>query len=133
MREETWLEFIYRAVGTRPVEPEQYQHGSKEYVEAKVRWDAWHSYVEQIVRLARDPRTEGLVLYRNVQFDSSAFGQVAVMCYGKSRTHKNVEECAAGHLNDLPSERLYPQSYVDTRDKAKLTDVAEALAVPLDD
>lgn len=65
--------------------------------------------------LAREG-TVALVLYENQQLDSSAFGDSTAVAVGPGRTYKTVEEAAAGHLNDLPSQRQYPVAYVARED-----------------
>jgi hypothetical protein len=115
-------------VGSRPTDPQRFR-GEARY-EAQILWDEWHAYVAKIQRLALDARTSGLVLYRNVDFQSSQFGQQGILSYGPERTYQTVEACAAGWLNDLPSQRQYPQCYTICDDKATLVDVYELLVEP---
>lgn len=53
-----------------------------------------------------------LVLFRNDNFNSSAFGAQTVMVIGPPFTYKTVEEVEGRHLNDLPSQRQYATYYV---------------------
>ncbi len=52
---------------------------------------------------------DGMVVFENIQMDSSAFGRRTSMIYGSGCTYKKPEDCEGQHLNDLPSQRQYPQ------------------------
>jgi len=131
MEQLDWSSFIGRAAGTRPESPDRWRQRTKRRAEAQEKWDAWHQYIADIVRLARDPGTEALVLFENVQMDSSQFGRQTVMCVGPERTYKSVAEIEGRWLGDLPSERQYPGFWTDTRDKAALVDAFEVLMASL--
>ena len=53
-----------------------------------------------------------LVLFQNVAFDSSAFGRQSLLFVGgPDNTYKSVAETEGVWLNDLPSQRQYPQTF----------------------
>jgi hypothetical protein len=52
---------------------------------------------------------DGLILYVNIQMDSSSFGRKQAMVYGPGCTFKTPDD-APGWLNDLPSQRQYTQA-----------------------
>lgn len=58
--------------------------------------------------LARED-VDGMIVFENLQMDSSAFGRRTAMIYGPGCTYKKPEDCEGQHLNDLPSQRQYPQ------------------------
>lgn len=61
---------------------------------------------------ASDPTDEAMVYYQNVDMCSSQLGKSSVAVVGPSRGIPSLEAALKGHLNDLPSQRQYPQSYV---------------------
>ncbi len=71
------------------------------------------SIEERINRLAR--KADYLVVFENQQLDSSECGRRQVLGVGPGFTCETLEAAAEGHLNDLPSQRQYPVSYVDCR------------------
>ena len=52
-----------------------------------------------------------LVLFENVQMDSSAFGRRTALAVGPNCTYKSVAACEGRWLNDSPSQRQYPQKF----------------------
>jgi len=67
---------------------------------------------ETLEKAARNKATH-FVLFENLQFDSSAFGQLAVLLIGPSCTYKTIDEIEGQHLGDLPSQRKYPVAYCE--------------------
>jgi hypothetical protein len=67
---------------------------------------------DQLRRLATMPGTTHIVVFENIQMDSSECGAKSALGIGPMRTTKTLEEAAAGHLGDLPSQRKYPCAYV---------------------
>ena len=128
MKQLDWMTFMRKACGHPPIDPASPNVAKRARAKAQKAWDEWQAYVMAIVNLAHEPETEGLVLYVNMQFDSSQFGRQTVMCYGPSRTYKTVAECDGKFLYDMPSQRQYPQAYVDCLDKAILADPLPALS-----
>ena len=61
--------------------------------------------------VVRYPDAEAVVIFENVAFDSSAFGDRQALVVGPSNTFKSVEFCEGKWLNDLPSQRQYPQAF----------------------
>lgn len=62
--------------------------------------------------LERYPGAEGLVCFTNVAFDSSSFGKRTAIVVGPSNTFTSFKFCEGKWLNDLPSQRQYPDEYV---------------------
>ena len=60
----------------------------------------------------RFPDAEAVVLFENVAMDSSSFGERKVVIVGPDRGIESVAACEGKWLNDLPSQRLYPQAFV---------------------
>lgn len=71
------------------------------------------SLLGRITELAEDKGTTYLVLFENQQMDSSWFGARSCVPIGPHRTYETLESIEGGHLYDLPSQRQYPQAYVD--------------------
>lgn len=63
-----------------------------------------------IERLARED-VDGVVCFTNIALDSSQCGHRTAMIFGPGCTYKTIEECAAGHLGDVPSRFQYPQEF----------------------
>lgn len=61
-------------------------------------------------------RADALVLFVNQDFWSSNLGQRTVLAVGAEFTYKSVSELEGRHLNDLPSQRLYPVAFVELRE-----------------
>lgn len=53
------------------------------------------------------------VLFQNLDFNSSQFGQFTVVLGGNGFTLQTLEQAEGTHLNDLPSQRQYATAYVD--------------------
>jgi len=60
----------------------------------------------------RFPDAEAVVLFENVTLDSSRLGERTVCIVGPGRGIPSVAECEGQWLNDLPSQRQYPQAFV---------------------
>lgn len=58
------------------------------------------------------PDAVAVVVFENVAFDSSEFGARSALPVGPSNTFKSVEFCEGKWLNDLPSQRQYPQGFI---------------------
>lgn len=67
---------------------------------------------ERIVALLNSPGTVAVVCFENKQMDSSQFGARSALVIGEGRTYTTLESVEGQHLNDLPSQRQYPVSYV---------------------
>jgi len=83
----------------------------------EVTWPEFLAYFDpevhdQIKRVSRGAGVDAVVMFENVQLDSSALGRRTALVVGPGRTAKSVEACAGKWLNDLPSQRQYPQCFV---------------------
>jgi len=65
-----------------------------------------HGALEQ---LARDARY--IVVYQNIDFWSSRFGETSALRVGPGCQVESLEEALSIWLGDLPSERQYPVAY----------------------
>ncbi len=66
------------------------------------------------------PGVDGLVMFENVAFDSSQCGRRTAVVFGpKCELLKSREDAEGKWLNDLPSQRQYPQNYYE---KPRLAD-----------
>lgn len=70
------------------------------------------AYHRPIRDLLDQEHVQGIVVFENLQMDSSQFGNRGAVIYGTTCTYKTVEECAAGRLGDVPSRFAYPVAYV---------------------
>jgi hypothetical protein len=61
-----------------------------------------------VERMGRTNQAAALVLFRNLQLDSSRRGEMNVMAVGPECTYKTVDEVDGLRLGDLPSQRMYP-------------------------
>jgi len=55
---------------------------------------------------------EGMIVFENIQMDSSAFGDRSAVIYGPSCTLKSPADVDGKWLGDLPSQRKYPVYFV---------------------
>ena len=62
-----------------------------------------------------------VVLFENIDFCSSQFGRQTALCVGPTCTFKAVDEVEGHHLNDLPSQRMYPQAFAHVPEKTNGT------------
>lgn len=67
--------------------------------------------VSSVRAMAKKTAATGLVLFRNMDFNSSNFGCQSLVAIGPTCTYKVIEECEGKHLNDLPSQRQYPDMW----------------------
>ena len=81
----------------------------------------------RVLALARNPGTTQLVFFENQMLDSSSRGQSTVLAIGPSCTYKTIAEVAGKWLNDLPSQRQYPQFWCE----ANKTDARAANWCPI--
>ena len=65
-----------------------------------------HSALEQLARNAR-----WVVVYENLDFWSSRFGERSALRVGPGCTVESLEKALSIYLGDLPSERQYPVAY----------------------
>ena len=68
---------------------------------------------ERIGALLDRDGVSAVVCFENVCMDSSALGERTALIVGPSCTYKNVDACEGQWLNDLPSQRQYPQFAVE--------------------
>jgi hypothetical protein len=54
-----------------------------------------------------------LVVFQNITLDSSRLGDETILAIGPAMTYKTLAEVEGRHLYDLPSQRQYPQAFVD--------------------
>ena len=66
-----------------------------------------HGALEQ---LARDARY--IVVYQNIDFWSSRFGETSALRVGPGCQVESLEEALSIWLGDLPSQRQYPVAYL---------------------
>ena len=64
-----------------------------------------------IERMLSFPGTTGVVVYQCLNLSSRDIGACSFMRFGPDCTYKTLDECYAGHLGDLPSQRRYPVSH----------------------
>lgn len=86
------------------------------FVPAEVSTFARESVIADIEDRIRRYSPTHLVLFRNLQVDSSAFGQAQILAVGPRNTHKTLDELEGGWLNDLPSQRQYPTHFCVVRE-----------------
>jgi hypothetical protein len=67
---------------------------------------------EAIDATAKRMEATHVVCFENVAFDSSRFGDRSALCVGPNNTYKSPDDCEGKWLNDLPSQRQYPQNYM---------------------
>ena len=75
--------------------------------ELKSLFDA--SVHDALERLAQDARY--IVVYRNIDFWSSRFGETSALRVGPGCQVESLEEALSIWLGDLPSQRQYPVAY----------------------
>lgn len=63
-----------------------------------------------LTRMLQHDDVNGIVVFRNQQMDSSAFGHVTFMIYGPHCTYNAPPEPNT-FINDLPSQREYAVAY----------------------
>lgn len=68
---------------------------------------------------AKVPNTDYLVLFRNLMFDSSSFGDTAAAPVGAAWSMKNLEEISKVQLGDVPSTFKYPIGYIAAEELLK--------------
>jgi len=66
--------------------------------------------------LQRKTDATGLVLFENLQMDSSSYGRMTAMLIGPTNTYKSVEDCEGKFLGELPSHRQYPVAWVPRKE-----------------
>lgn len=66
---------------------------------------------QQILDGVKVQQATHVVLFENVDMSSSRIGERTVVFVGPKNTYKTPEECEGKWLNDLPSQRQYPQEY----------------------
>lgn len=66
---------------------------------------------ENIINVANREGVDGVVIFENVNLDSTACGSRTACIFGPGCTIKTIEQVDGMWLNDLPSQRQYPQSY----------------------
>jgi hypothetical protein len=77
--------------------------------EVKAMFDP--SVHDAIERLAQDARY--IVVYENLDFWSSRFGERSALRVGPGCQVESLEEALSIWLGDLPSERQYPIAYLE--------------------
>lgn len=65
--------------------------------------------------MAEKTAATGLVLFRNMDMSSSNFGCSSIVAIGPTCTYKTVEDCEGTYLNDMPSQRQYPELYCEVK------------------
>jgi hypothetical protein len=66
-------------------------------------------------RLPRRPETTHLVYFENTVLDSSHLGESSVLAIGPRHTYQSLTDVEGKWLNDLPSQRQYPQFWCDVK------------------
>jgi len=61
--------------------------------------------------LERYPDALGMVCYENLAFDSSQFGERAMLVIGPSNTIRTLEDVKNTPIGDVPSRFKYPVSF----------------------
>jgi len=72
-----------------------------------------HNLVAQSLK---NLESTGIVYFENLQMDSPRCGDHSVFYVGPNNTYKTVAECEGKWLNDLPSQRQYPQVWCDAKE-----------------
>lgn len=68
-----------------------------------------HLPIDKVHALVDRQGVRGLVIFMNHQMDSSAFGSCTALAYGSGCTYTSPQEMEGKWLNDLPSQRQYPE------------------------
>ena len=63
---------------------------------------------EKINKLLERTDVDGLIVFENMQMDSSSFAARSVVAYGPGCTYKSPADVEGKWLNDLPSQRQHP-------------------------
>ena len=71
--------------------------------------------VKQIRDWLDESGTEAVVLFRNQQMDSSAYGRQSCMVVGQDHTYGLAAECEGRWIGDTPSVRQHAVYYVRAR------------------
>lgn len=69
-----------------------------------------------IITAAIKNRAIAVVMFENQQMDSGYFGERTALCVGLTCTYQTVADCEGKWLNDLPSQRQYPQTWISGLD-----------------
>jgi hypothetical protein len=72
-----------------------------------------HAQIRRAVE--KYPRAEGVVMFENLTLDSSAVGQRQALVVGPDNSF-TLEKAEKSWLNDLPSQRQYPQNWCSAKD-----------------
>ena len=77
---------------------------------------AWENHECKSIPMVRewlkDPKTVGVVLFRNQDMWASKCGASSCVVVGPDKTYKTIEGCEGKWLNDLPSQRQYAECFV---------------------
>jgi hypothetical protein len=68
---------------------------------------------DRVLALARKRGTTHLVFFENNLLDSSHLDESSVVAVGPTNTFKSLSEIEGKWLNDLPSQRQYPQFWCE--------------------
>lgn len=69
-----------------------------------------------IIDRAKKPGTEAIVVFENLQMDSSRLGMRTAVPIGEPWTWKKLSDVVGRWLYDLPSQRQYPVAYAKADD-----------------
>ena len=72
---------------------------------------------DALERLARHARY--IVVYENLDFWSSRFGERSALKVGPGCTVESLEKALSIYLGDLPSERQYPVAYYEVKHESE--------------
>jgi hypothetical protein len=64
-----------------------------------------------VLELLNQPGAEGVILFRNLQMDSSHLGEESFVAFGPGLSVVTIAQAEGKHLNDLPSLRQYPVEF----------------------
>ena len=67
-----------------------------------------HKQMEEKLNM---PNVQGFILFENVTFDSSRFGDRTAVVFGNGYTYESWEIAQGKWLNDLPSQRQHATGY----------------------
>jgi len=102
MTEVTELEFVRRVLQLKSDED------LRTVLDAESRDDWGWCWLDELREQIAKVGATFLVNFKNMQLDSSHCGEGKPVLLGLNCTYKTVEEVTKGHLNDLPSLRMYP-------------------------
>jgi len=77
-------------------------------------FDLFDPEVHQTLKdVAKKFDADGMIVFENLQMDSSQFGERTAVVFGSCCTYKTAQDAEGKWLYDLPSQRQYATAWVD--------------------